>query len=64
MDMEKEVTGYLYVMDISDNTISRISIYEDMEDTEPEDILKEKGFDPNYCQWMYSPALIEDIIKF
>lgn len=51
---------YLYVMDYSDATISRINIT-DIEDDDVERILKEKDFNVDECAYMYSDKEINYI---
>ena len=51
---------YLYVMDYSDCTISRIDIT-DEEDDDVERVLKDYGFALDSCAYMYSKELITKI---
>lgn len=54
---------YLYVLDFGDCTISCLHLHngdkklEDFEDTY--ELLEYWGFDPNYCQYMYSSVELE-----
>lgn len=51
---------YLYIMDYSDCTISRINIT-DIEYDDIDRILKEKGFNVDECAYMYSDKEINNI---
>lgn len=51
---------YLYVMDFSDSTISRINVT-DEEDDDCERILASYGFNLDCCAYMWSSELITEV---
>lgn len=53
---------YLYVMDYSDSTISRIDVT-NVEIDDVEEFLYQYGFKASQCSYMFSDKLIEVVTK-
>ena len=55
---------YLYVMDYSDCTISRIDITDcEVDGNNIDEFLIDRGFRPDECCYMFSDKLIETVTK-
>lgn len=57
----KGIKEYLYVMDYSDGSISRIDLDEEESEMETIDILDKYGFDENTCSFMITTNEISEI---
>lgn len=56
----KDEKEYLYIMDYSDCTISRLDVTEE-EDDDIERVLNKHGFKIDTCAYMYSKQFIDTI---
>lgn len=55
---------YLYILDYSDSTISKIILKEEDKNLETEDIFNKYGFNIDNCYFMFSSIDIEKIIVY
>lgn len=55
---------YLYILDYSDSTISKIILKEEDKNLETEDILNRYGFNIDECYFMFSNIDIKEIIVY
>lgn len=55
---------YLYILDYSDSTISKIILKEEDKNLETEDILNRYAFNIDECYFMFSNIDIKEIIVY
>ena len=59
----ENIKEYLYVMDLSDASISEIEITKEDKDLETCDLLDKYGFNDDECFFMFTTKRITNIIK-
>lgn len=52
---------YMYVMDLSDTSITEICLKSEDKELETFELLKKYGFDESTCSWMFTTTKINNI---